>query len=85
MRASAAAIARRGQSVPVRRSLVIGVRNFPETTLSALVVELDPGAMRELHWHPDADEWQYYLAGEARMTVGSNFGRGLSGSLLPSP
>ncbi len=25
--------------------------------------------MRELHWHPDADEWQYYLEGEARMTV----------------
>ena len=25
--------------------------------------------MREMHWHPDADELQYYLAGEARMTV----------------
>jgi oxalate decarboxylase len=47
----------------------IDVRNFPETTLSALVIDLAPGAMRELHWHPDADEWQYYLAGETRMTV----------------
>ena len=25
--------------------------------------------MRELHWHPRADEWQYYMEGEARMTV----------------
>ena len=24
--------------------------------------------MRELHWHPDADEWQYYIEGQARMT-----------------
>lgn len=25
--------------------------------------------MREIHWHPDADEIQYYLSGRARMTV----------------
>jgi oxalate decarboxylase len=25
--------------------------------------------MREMHWHPNADEWQYYLRGQARMTV----------------
>jgi oxalate decarboxylase len=25
--------------------------------------------MRELHWHPNASEWQYYLAGKGRMTV----------------
>ena len=25
--------------------------------------------MRELHWHPNADEWQYYISGKARMTV----------------
>ena len=48
---------------------VIDVKNFPRTTLSALIIELAPGAMRELHWHPHADEWQYYLEGEARMTV----------------
>lgn len=47
----------------------IDVTNFPETTLSALILEIEQGAMRELHWHPDADEWQYYLEGEARMTV----------------
>lgn len=47
----------------------IDSRNFPVTTLSALIIEIEPGGMREMHWHPDADEWQYYIAGEARMTV----------------
>jgi oxalate decarboxylase len=32
-------------------------------------VVLKPGAMRELHWHPDADEWQYWISGTGRMTV----------------
>ena len=48
---------------------VIDSRQFPRTSLSALIIELEPGAMRELHWHPRADEWQYYMEGEARMTV----------------
>ena len=39
------------------------------TTTAAALVEVDPGGMRELHWHPNADEWQYYIAGQARMTV----------------
>src|SRR5271166_322728 len=48
---------------------VIDSRVFPRTSLSALIIELEPGGMRELHWHPRADEWQYYMEGEARMTV----------------
>jgi oxalate decarboxylase len=32
-------------------------------------VTVKPGGMRELHWHPNADEWQYYIKGNARMTV----------------
>jgi oxalate decarboxylase len=39
------------------------------TTLCASVLELEPGALRELHWHPHADEWQYYLEGAAEMAV----------------
>jgi len=31
--------------------------------------------MRELHWHQNADEWQYYISGKARMTVLSTGGR----------
>jgi oxalate decarboxylase len=44
--------------------------NFPASkTIAAALVEIEPGGMREMHWHPNADEWQYYLSGEARMTV----------------
>jgi mannose-6-phosphate isomerase-like protein (cupin superfamily) len=28
-----------------------------------------PSAMRTMHWHPNADEWQYYMKGTGRMTV----------------
>ncbi|MCU1286710.1 MAG: oxalate decarboxylase [Acidobacteriales bacterium] len=38
-------------------------------TIASAFVEIEPGGMRELHWHPNADEWQYYISGEARMTV----------------
>ena len=31
--------------------------------------------MRELHWHPNADEWQYYLKGQGRMTVFASGGK----------
>jgi oxalate decarboxylase len=32
-----------------------------------------PGGLRELHWHPKADEWQDYIKGRGRMGV---FGAG---------
>jgi oxalate decarboxylase len=45
-------------------------RNFNVSkTVAAALVTVKPGGMRELHWHPNADEWQYYLKGNARMTV----------------
>jgi len=45
-------------------------RNFTiAKTIAAALVEVAPGAMRELHWHPNADEWQYWLRGQGRMTV----------------
>jgi oxalate decarboxylase len=59
---------------PGGRVKIVDASNFPaSTTIAAALVEVDPGGMRELHWHPTADEWQYYLAGQARMTV---FGAG---------
>jgi oxalate decarboxylase len=39
------------------------------TTVAAGLVTIRPGALRAMHWHPNADEWQYYLKGTARMTV----------------
>jgi oxalate decarboxylase len=43
---------------------------FPASkTIAAALVEVEPGGMRELHWHPNTDEWQYYISGQARMGV----------------
>jgi oxalate decarboxylase len=39
------------------------------TTIAAALVEVSPGGMRELHWHSNTNEWQYYLEGQARMGV----------------
>jgi oxalate decarboxylase len=51
-------------------------QNFPAaSTIAAALVELEPGALRELHWHPNADEWQYYLSGQGRMTVFASGGK----------
>ena len=49
---------------------------FPAaTTIAAALVEVEPGGMRELHWHPNSDELQFYLAGRSRMTVYASGGR----------
>lgn len=49
---------------------IVDSSNFPVSkTTAAALVEIKPGAMRELHWHPNADEWQYYISGQARMGV----------------
>ncbi len=49
---------------------IVDSRNFPVSkNVAAALVNVKPGGMRELHWHPNASEWQYYLAGKARMTV----------------
>jgi oxalate decarboxylase len=50
--------------------------NFPvSTTIAAALVEVEPGGMREMHWHPNADEWQYYIEGSGRMTVFASGGK----------
>lgn len=49
---------------------IVDSANFPiSTQIAASLLEIKPGAMRELHWHPNQDEWQYYISGTARMTV----------------
>ncbi|RAI93722.1 oxalate decarboxylase [Paenibacillus pabuli] len=48
----------------------VTVEDFPiSTTMAGSLIELQPGALREMHWHPNADEWQYYISGTAEMTV----------------
>ncbi|MFC1287871.1 oxalate decarboxylase family bicupin [Bacillus paralicheniformis] len=49
---------------------IVDSSNFPiSTTIAAALVEVKPGGMREMHWHPNNDEWQYYISGTGRMTV----------------
>jgi oxalate decarboxylase len=48
---------------------IVDRHNFPITNIAAAIVTVKPGRLRELHWHPNADEWQYYVKGTARMTV----------------
>jgi oxalate decarboxylase len=45
------------------------------TTVAAAIVTVKPGGVRELHWHPNADEWQYFFGGQGRMTVFATGGR----------
>src|SRR5437588_11783817 len=45
------------------------------TTVAAAVVTVHPGGIRELHWHPNADEWQFYMAGQGRMNIFATGGR----------
>ena len=63
-------LAQKPIQAPGGRVRIVDSSNFPAaTTIAAALVEIDPGGMRELHWHPSADEWQYYISGTARMTV----------------
>ena len=39
------------------------------------MLELDPGALCTLHWHPDADKWQYVIEGEVSATLFASHGR----------
>jgi len=49
---------------------IVDSSNFKVSTNVAMaMVTLHPGGLRELHWHPNADEWQYYISGKGRMTV----------------
>jgi oxalate decarboxylase len=48
---------------------IVDSTKFKVTTTSMAMVTLHPGGLRELHWHPNADEWQYFISGKGRMTV----------------
>ena len=51
-------------------------RRFPiSKTVTGVILDLDPGALRELHWHPTADEWQYVIEGKISVTMFGSHGR----------
>jgi oxalate decarboxylase len=72
---------RTSQQKPTKRTkggevLIVDSRTFKvSTTVAAAIVTIHPGGLRELHWHQNADEWQYYMGGEGRMTVLHTGGR----------
>ena len=46
------------------------VKQFPmSATMTGLIIRLRPGAMQELHWHPNANEWFYISKGRVRATL----------------
>jgi oxalate decarboxylase len=55
---------------------IVSSKEFPiQTTLTAARMDLKPGSLRELHWHPHADEWQYCVRGRARVGIFGSHGR----------
>jgi oxalate decarboxylase len=48
------------------------VKNFPvvgESGAAIFLLELEPGGLREPHWHPNAWELEYVVSGKARLGV----------------
>lgn len=59
-------------------------RNFPiSKTVAAAHVLIEPGALREMHWHPNADEWSFFIRGRARITVFAAEGNARTFNYLP--
>jgi oxalate decarboxylase len=55
---------------PQGEARVVDSHNFPASkNIAAALLTIKPGGIRELHWHPNASEWQYYISGKGRMTV----------------
>ena len=49
---------------------IIDMHNFPASPkICAAIVTVKPGGLRELHWHPNGSEWQFWIKGKGRMTV----------------
>ncbi|EIW57501.1 oxalate decarboxylase [Trametes versicolor FP-101664 SS1] len=44
------------------------------TAISASEITVEPGAMRELHWHPTQDEWTFFISGQGRVTLFASSG-----------
>jgi|SRR6187402_617105 len=49
---------------------IVDSSNFPVSKqIAAALLIIKPGHIREMHWHPNASEWQFYIQGKGRMTV----------------
>src|SRR5262249_44377306 len=69
-------LAQRPETFPGGSLRLVSEREFPiSTTMTGSLMRIKAGGMRELHWHPNADEWQYYIRGRGRMSVFGSHGR----------
>ncbi|KAK4160547.1 Bicupin, oxalate decarboxylase/ oxidase [Cladorrhinum sp. PSN259] len=56
--------------VPGGSVKILDPQTFPVAKMfSVALVVLQPGALREVHWHPTSDEWNFFLQGAGRITV----------------
>jgi len=53
--------------------ILSGWETLRETRLGGVTVH--GGGIRELHWHPNTDEWQFFISGTGKMTVFATGGR----------
>ena len=54
----------------------VGAGRFPiSETITGVVLDIEPGGLRELHWHPNADEWQYVINGQFSVSLFGSQGR----------
>ena len=76
--------AHRPNVYPGGEERIVSSLEFPiQTTVTGVLMDLQPGALRELHWHPNADEWQYYIRGRARVGIFGAHGRELRDEFKP--
>jgi oxalate decarboxylase len=55
---------------------IVSQKEFPiQNSMSGATMLIKPGGLREMHWHPNSDEWQFYLSGRARVTIFGAHGR----------
>lgn len=54
---------------------IVDSTNFHISTIAAALVKVHPGGLRELHWHPNADEWLYFISGQGRLSIFVGTGR----------
>ncbi|KAI2472143.1 Bicupin, oxalate decarboxylase/oxidase [Annulohypoxylon bovei var. microspora] len=59
-------------------------KNFPVSkTVAAAHLIIQPGALREMHWHPNADEWNFIIRGRARITIFASEGTARTFDYVP--
>jgi oxalate decarboxylase len=69
-------LAQRPETYPGGTNRLVSQRQFPiSSTMTGALMRIKPGSLREMHWHPNADEWQYFLSGRGRVGVFGSNGR----------